>query len=186
MTKIELALLASILGGCGNVYVVPPGGSSGSGGASSSSTSSSASSGSGSASSASGGSGGASTSASSSGRSGGAVTCDGGTTLGTTSSCGACGEECSSNNASASCTLGACMFVCDPGYADCNGTAGASNPQTLGAPGIGALLRVPLQGGPTEVVMATIDARNLALSTESVFFSSWSYGLVLEIAKPAM
>jgi hypothetical protein len=65
-----------------------------------------------------------------------------------------------------------------------SGTAGGSDPQAVDYTSDGALLRVPLAGGPTEVVMPAIDARNLVLSTDAVFFSSWFYGLVMKIAKP--
>jgi hypothetical protein len=38
------------------------------------------------------------------------------------SNCGACGVECSFNNATASCATGTCEFgACNQGYADCNG-----------------------------------------------------------------
>jgi hypothetical protein len=35
--------------------------------------------------------------------------------------CGACGHVCSANNGTPMCTSGQCRFICNPGFADCNG-----------------------------------------------------------------
>jgi hypothetical protein len=40
-----------------------------------------------------------------------------------TANCGACGAACSTAGGTASCTAGACHIACNPGFADCDGSA---------------------------------------------------------------
>ncbi|MBL8684685.1 MAG: FG-GAP repeat protein [Myxococcales bacterium] len=48
--------------------------------------------------------------------------------------CGACGVRCSAPNARAACDMGACVFRCDEGFADCDRVASNGCEASLGAP----------------------------------------------------
>ena len=64
------------------------------------------------------------------------------------------------------------------------GTVGGKQPELVTYLSDGNVFRATLDGGPSEVVMPAIDARNLALTGDSVYFSSWAYGLVMSKQKP--
>lgn len=64
------------------------------------------------------------------------------------------------------------------------GTVGGLDPQSFGYEPDGKLARVPTTGGAIETVMPSIDARNLLVTKDAIFFASWNLGLVFRKAKP--
>lgn len=68
-------------------------------------------------------------------------------------------------------------------YWAATGTVGGKQPELVTYVSDGNLLRAPLAGGPAEIVMPAIDVRNLALSSDTVYFSSWNYGVVMSKRK---
>jgi hypothetical protein len=73
-------------------------------------------------------------------------------------------------------------IVLDGGYLYWSegGTVGGIDPADISFTSDGGVKRILLSGGSAaETIMPAVDASNLAVSNDGVFFSSWTYGVVL-------